>query len=282
MLGCTQQYFLELKHKLSSKNTFQNILSLFNCTMELTGLPNEIIVKIFHHLSIEDLGSWTTVSKRFRHICLDRALPYGKMKNVFKKDMSTKELEDSLANKIRMIRKLKNINYNNNSNVLVNLGKLITTLKNPNFNNTHQLNQQIKNILKANPSLMSYIVEERCQQLIIRQKQQGHPGPAGQPGQAGGSNQSLPTMQSLQQLITALKSPIYNTQQQQQLVVVNILKASPAQMIAFLKQKKRQELQLQPQATTSAAKTTEITPVIYDSFLNAVFADEKYYVNKSV
>ena len=75
--------------------------------MELHDLPNEIIVKIFHHLSIEDLGSWTTVSKRFRHICLDRALPYGKMKNVFRKDMSTKELENSLAYKTRMIRKLK-------------------------------------------------------------------------------------------------------------------------------------------------------------------------------
>ena len=75
--------------------------------MELKELPNEIIVKIFHHLSIEDLGSWTTVSKRFRHICLDRALPYGKMKNVFRKDMSTKELENSLAYKTRMIKKKK-------------------------------------------------------------------------------------------------------------------------------------------------------------------------------
>ena len=61
--------------------------------MELNDLPNEIIVKTFHHLSIEDLGSWTTVSKRFINICLDsRTLPYGKMKNVFKKDMSSKEL----------------------------------------------------------------------------------------------------------------------------------------------------------------------------------------------
>ena len=58
------------------------------------------------------------------------------------------------------------------------------------------------------------------------------------PGQAGGAaGQPLkPTMQSLQQLITALKSPNYNTQQQQQ-QVMNILKANPNLMAAFLKQR---------------------------------------------
>ena len=75
--------------------------------MELHDLPNEIIVKIFHYLSIEDLGSWTKVSKRFRNVCLDNTLPYGKMKNVFKKDITQKDLEDSLAKKTKMIRKLK-------------------------------------------------------------------------------------------------------------------------------------------------------------------------------
>ena len=75
--------------------------------MGLNDIPNEIIVKIFHYLSMEDLGNWTKVSKRFRNVCLDKALPYGKMKNVFKKDMSQKALEDSLAKKIKMIKILK-------------------------------------------------------------------------------------------------------------------------------------------------------------------------------
>ena len=75
--------------------------------MGLNDLPNEVIVKIFRFLSIEDLGNWTKVSKRFRNVCLDKALPYGKMKNVFRKDMSQKDLEESLAKKIKMIRKLK-------------------------------------------------------------------------------------------------------------------------------------------------------------------------------
>ena len=75
--------------------------------MGLNDLPNEVIVKIFRYLSIEDLGNWTKVSKRFRNVCLDKGLPYGKMKNVFRKDMSQKDLENSLAKKIKMIRKLK-------------------------------------------------------------------------------------------------------------------------------------------------------------------------------
>ena len=75
--------------------------------MGLNDIPNEIIVKIFRYLSMEDLGNWTKVSKRFRNVCLDNTLPYGKMKNVFRKDMTQKDLEDSLAKKTKMIRKLK-------------------------------------------------------------------------------------------------------------------------------------------------------------------------------
>merc|ERR1712061_498600 len=78
-----------------------------------------------------------------------------------------------------------------------------------------------------------------------QQQQQGQPGQAGgqpgqpgQPGQAGG-NQPKPTMRSLQLLISALKSPNYNTQQQQQ-QVMNILKANPNLMAAFLKQRNQQ------------------------------------------
>ena len=63
------------------------------------------------------------------------------------------------------------------------------------------------------------------------------------PGQAvGAAGQPKPTMQSLQQLITALKSPNYNTQQQQQ-QVMNILKANPNLMAAFLKQRNQQQQQ---------------------------------------
>ena len=209
--------------------------------------------------------------------------------------------------------------------------QLITTLKNPNFNSTHEINQQVKNILKANPNFLAYIVEERCQQLLNRQQQ-------GQPSQAEEATQFPPTMQSLQQLINALKCPKYNTQQQKQLVVRNILNASPALMVAFLKQRKQQkqkqqevvlqlqltaqaqqqlmqamartvqqqhqqqqaqeQVQVQVQAQAQAQQLMQARgqmaqqhqlqklqkqPRSYiDSFLDTVFADEKYYVNKSV
>ena len=91
------------------------------------------------------------------------------------------------------------------------------------------------------------IPQQQQQQLQQQQQQQqGQPEQAGQPGvpgQAdGGAGQPKPTMQSLQQLITALRSPNYNTQQQQQ-EVMNILQANPNLMAAFLKQRNQQQRQ---------------------------------------
>ena len=51
----------------------------------MTDLPDEVILKIFSHLCIKDLGNWTEVSKRFRNICWDKALLYGKMKKKYEK-----------------------------------------------------------------------------------------------------------------------------------------------------------------------------------------------------
>ena len=73
--------------------------------MDLTNLPDEVILKLFSYLSIQDLGNWTKVSKRFRNICWDKALPYGEKKNIFVK---TKAVEDSIRDTEAAIRKLKN------------------------------------------------------------------------------------------------------------------------------------------------------------------------------
>ena len=72
--------------------------------MDLTNPPDEVILKLFSYLSIQDLGNWTKVSKRFRNICWDKALPYGEMKNIYEK---TKAVEDSIHDTDVAIRKLK-------------------------------------------------------------------------------------------------------------------------------------------------------------------------------
>ena len=60
----------------------------------------------------------------------------------------------------------------------------------------------------------------------------------------GGQPQPVPSRESLQQLITALKSP-NSTQQQQQ--VMSILRANPSLMAAFIAQRQRALLQQQGQ-----------------------------------
>ena len=66
------------------KFTMLSLLAAFskqrNQQQHLTDIPDEIILKIFSYLSIQDLGKWTKVSKRFRNICWDKALPYSEMK----------------------------------------------------------------------------------------------------------------------------------------------------------------------------------------------------------
>ena len=54
------------------------------------------------------------------------------------------------------------------------------------------------------------------------------------------SRESKETMQSIQQLRNALRQPHYNTQQQQQ-QVMNILRANPKLMAAFLRQRNQQQ-----------------------------------------
>ena len=73
--------------------------------MDLTNLPDEVILKLFSYLNIQDLGNWTKVSKRFRNICWDKALPYGEMKNIF---IKIKAVEDSIRDTELAIRTLKN------------------------------------------------------------------------------------------------------------------------------------------------------------------------------
>ena len=55
---------------------------------QLTDLPDEVILKIFSHLCIKDLGNWTKVSKRFRNICWDKTLHYGETVKKYGKDPS--------------------------------------------------------------------------------------------------------------------------------------------------------------------------------------------------
>ncbi len=76
---------------------------------------------------------------------------------------------------------------------------------------------------------------------------QGGGGPQGAQG-SGQGGQPRPSMQSLQLLISALKSPNHNSQQQQQ-QVMSILKSNPGLMAAFLKQRNQhnQQQQLQQQ-----------------------------------
>ena len=63
--------------------TMLSLLEFFskqrNQQQHLTDIPDEIILKIFSYLSIQDLGKWTKMSKRFRNICWDQSLPYGEM-----------------------------------------------------------------------------------------------------------------------------------------------------------------------------------------------------------
>ena len=65
------------------KFTMLSLLKAFskqkNQQQHLTNILDEIILKIFSYLSIQDLSKWTKVSKRYRNVCWDKALPYGEM-----------------------------------------------------------------------------------------------------------------------------------------------------------------------------------------------------------
>merc|ERR1712141_985884 len=77
--------------------------------------------------------------------------------------------------------------------------------------------------------------QQQPQRFNIPQQKQVQGGQ----GQAGGSQQ-IPSRQSLQQLISALRSP---NSAQQQSQVMSILKSNPSLMAAFIKQRQQQQLQ---------------------------------------
>ena len=210
--------------------------------MGLNDLPNEIIVKIFHYLSIEDLGSWTKVSKRFRNVCLDKALPSGKMKNVFRKDMSQKDLEDSLAKKTKMIRKLKIEEMQQRKQQIMQQyfqkqrGQLGTADQLGQAGGANQSTPTIQNILDADPIFKEFYLKHWKQQ---QQQRQGQPRPAGQSGHDSGTNQ--PMHKGLLKLVTTLKNPYLRDTHQQMWQVQKILKSDPNLVAAFLKQRKKQQ-----------------------------------------
>ena len=271
--------------------------------MDLTNLPDEVILKLFSYLSIQDLGDWTKVSKRYRNICWDKALPYGEKKNIFVK---TKAVEDSICDTEVAIRKLKD-------NVLAWRASLATSRPQqqqgqPGSAGQLGLAEQFEDLV-ANTKVI--IRKLKNDVLAWRasvapsgpQQQQGQPGSAGQPGPAEqledlvanteveirklkndvllwrasvsasgqpaeqledllanteveitkvASRWSLqkltigslnkPTQSHLMQLIAALKNPNYNIHQQQQ-HVMNILRANPKLMAAFLKVRNQQQQQ---------------------------------------
>ena len=185
--------------------------------MGLNDLPNEVIVKIFRYLSIEDLGNWTKVSKRFRNVCLDKALPYGKMKNVFRKDMSQKDLEDSLAKKIKMIKILKieelkqKLQQKKTRYLQKQQGQLGPADQLGQAGGANQSTPTVQEFLKDDPILMESYMKHWKQQ-----QRQGQPRPAGQSGHDSGANQPKPIMhQGLLKLVATLKNPyLKNTHQE--------------------------------------------------------------------
>ena len=102
----------------------------------LTDLPDEVILKIFSHLCIKDLGNWTKVSKRFRNIYWDKALPYGQMKKRYEKE---------------------NDPYYNGDHLTL-LKRLLVDMKRPNPN-VWQNFERFINILKNNPTMMAFVLK---------------------------------------------------------------------------------------------------------------------------
>ena len=132
------------------KFTMLSLLKAFskqkNQQQHLTNIPDEIILKIFSYLSIQDLGNWTEVSKRFRNICWDKALPYGEMiKKWNGKDPYLHQLSRYIRNPKISLRK-KNERFINmlidNPDVMARLHK-----------NQKEFIPLLVNIFRANPDL---------------------------------------------------------------------------------------------------------------------------------
>ena len=170
--------------------------------MNITDLPNEVILKLFSYFGIQDLGNWTKVSKRFRNICWDQTLPYGKEKNISEK---AKAVEDSIRDTEVAIKRLKN-----------NMQAWRASQQ-----GQPELAGHIKDLV-TNTELEISKVATNWLQLKLQQRGEWFPF---QPAD-GGASQPNPRMQGLQQLLVALNNPNHNTQQRQQ-QCVNILRAHP-------------------------------------------------------
>ena len=129
-----------------------------NQQQHLIDIPDEIILKIFCYLSIQDLCKWTKMSKRFRNICWDKALPYG--------EMTQKQNKGRLPEFRQLLRDIRN-------------PKISTRLKHERFINTLNGNPDLKaNVLKnqkdfipcfavifgENPDLISVFLNKLQQQ----------------------------------------------------------------------------------------------------------------------
>ena len=192
--------------------------------MNITDLPNEVILKLFSYFSIQDLGNWTKVSKRFRNICWDQTLPYGKEKNISEK---AKAVEDSIRDTEVAIKRLKN-------NMQAWRASVTTSRSQQ---GQPELAGHIKDLV-TNTELEISKVATNWLQLKLQQRGEWFPFQLAD----GGASQSNPRMQGLQQLLVALNNPNHNTQQRQQ-QFVNILRAHPNLMAEFLKHRKQVQQQ---------------------------------------
>ena len=96
----------------------------------LTDIPDEIILKIFSYLSIQDLGKLTKVSKRIRNICWDKSLPYGEMKKKYGKGMDP------------------------------NLQQILADIRNPKISSRRK-HELFINTVKDNPDMMAHVLKNQ-------------------------------------------------------------------------------------------------------------------------
>ena len=150
-----------------------------NQQQNLTNIPDEIILKIFSYLSIQDLGKLTKVSKRFRSICWDKALPYC--------DLKEKDEKGRMPELRQLLRDIRN-------------PKISTRQKHERFINTLNGHPDLKAhvlkhrtdlipcfvvIFRENPDLISVFLNKQQQQQLHQQTVQGTDESVG--------NESVPT-----------------------------------------------------------------------------------------
>ena len=162
--------------------------------MDLTSFPDEVILKIFSYLKIEDLANWTKVSKRFRNICQDKALPYGKMKNISEK---TKVVDDSIRDTKGAVRKLKDDVLAWRTSVAASGSQQhhdqLGQAGQPGPSNQPGSSSQLEDLV-ANTEMEIRKVDAKWDQQQLQQ--QGKLA-------ASWANQQKPSMQSIQRLLTA-------------------------------------------------------------------------------